>query len=111
MQTGSFLVYPSLNVVKTLISLSLCLSLQVSTDGTNRSLQYRYVVTPSTMVNAFKGEDLVKEQPDVNKFRAPQLGALFNGRLSQLPRGKNASIVWEAWWSQTQTTQTTEIIV
>ncbi|CAK9075121.1 unnamed protein product, partial [Durusdinium trenchii] len=68
---------------------------QVSTDGTNRSLQYRYVVTPSTMVNAFKGKDLVKEQPDVNKFRAPQLGALFNGRLSQLPRGKNASVVWE----------------
>ncbi|CAK9079895.1 unnamed protein product [Durusdinium trenchii] len=68
---------------------------QVSTDGTNRSLQYRYVVTPSTMVNAFKGKDLVKEQHNVNKFRAPQLGALFNGRLSQLPRGKNASIVWE----------------
>ena len=78
----------------------------MASDGTNRVLQYRYSVSASGMVNAFRPRELTKEAGETDKIRAAQLGALFSGRFSQLNRGDNAGIIWEAWWKEISTTET-----
>ncbi|CAL1168291.1 unnamed protein product [Cladocopium goreaui] len=68
--------------------------MQVTGDGSQIPLSYRYKVVPDHKVNAFKPKDLSSE--DKLNLRAAQFGALYNGRFGQLPRSSYCTLVWEA---------------
>ena len=72
----------------------LCNSLQVSPDGSQVPLAYRYRVTANATVNSFKPKELC--EADKANLRSASFGALFCGRFSQLPRATHCGVIWEA---------------
>jgi len=52
-------------------------------------------VGPETKVNAFKPKDILDTE-DRMSLRSAMFGAVWNGRMSQLPKTAHADIIWEA---------------
>ena len=73
----------------------LLFTLKVQADGQQTSLNYRYTVTPSENVNAFKPKKL-DDDASMLDLRAALLGAAFHKRFSQLPTNEWCKVVWEA---------------
>ena len=69
--------------------------MQVTADGSQLPMSFRYVIQPAPKVNAFKPREL---QPSDDKcsLRGVQFGALFNGKYNQMPRAPHCDVVWEA---------------
>ncbi|CAL1165228.1 unnamed protein product [Cladocopium goreaui] len=78
-----------------MIDHSLQAKLKVGPDGGQIPLSYRYRVGPETKVNAFKPKDILDTE-DRMSLRSAMFGAVWNGRMSQLPKTAHADIIWEA---------------
>lgn len=71
-------------------------SVKVTSTGEQVPLNFRYSVTPASKVNSFKPKELPSDC-DRRQLRAGQLGAVWCGRLQQLPRADHVGLIWEAW--------------
>ncbi|CAL1141604.1 unnamed protein product [Cladocopium goreaui] len=67
--------------------------MKVAGDGGQIPLAYRFKVAAGAKVNAFKPKDITE---DKMALRSAMMGAMWNGRMSQLPRCSHADIIWEA---------------
>ncbi|CAK9018647.1 Uncharacterized protein SCF082_LOCUS14174 [Durusdinium trenchii] len=61
----------------------------------DRPLPYRYGLTPSTTVNAFKPKELPSDT-DWSSLRSAELGAIFHKRYNQIPCADHCALIWEA---------------
>ena len=68
---------------------------QVSADGSQQPMAYRYQIAPDAKVNAFKPKDLVDADDKMN-LRSAQFGALWCNKFNQLPKSSHCDVVWEA---------------
>ncbi|CAK9032881.1 unnamed protein product [Durusdinium trenchii] len=69
-------------------------SVKVTSTGEQVPLNFRYSVTPASKVNSFKPKELPSDC-DRRQLRAGQLGAVWCGRLQQLPRADHVGLIWE----------------
>ena len=71
---------------------------QAQPDGSQQPLTYRYRVQPDHKVNCFKPKDITD---DKLSLRGAQFGAVWNGKMLQLPKTAFCDVVWEAWCLKT----------
>ena len=67
---------------------------QVTADGSQVPMPYRWKLVPDAKVNSFKPKDL--SGGDKLALRAGEFGAIFNGQQHRIPRAVHADLVWEA---------------
>ncbi|CAK9093525.1 unnamed protein product [Durusdinium trenchii] len=67
---------------------------QADAAGLQKTLQYRYQVTPSAQVNSFKPKEIAGD--DRMNLRPQVLGAVLQGRFTDIQRCSHCGIVWEA---------------
>ncbi|CAL1148298.1 unnamed protein product [Cladocopium goreaui] len=73
--------------------------ISVNADGSQTPMCYRYVIQAAPKINAFKPRELASTDDRLH-LRAAQFGALWCGKLHQLPKATHCTVIWEAQCSK-----------
>lgn len=68
--------------------------MKVNADGSQTPMCYRYVIQAAPKINAFKPRELASTDDRLH-LRAAQFGALWCGKLHQLPKATHCTVIWE----------------